>query len=329
MSKSEKEFTSRWGDPVADDYQYCHVPGYVLRNYSKCVSLKDVVTKAGKTTMRRGEPAKVDMQDMMFIIHVMAFKYDSGKSAARPGLPTIADYGAIHVTSARRIKQRLMDMGLLEVASEKGLADVYNFKGLHEQCVRLERGESAIENPPPVVTIAKKKRKLTGWATPSKFATTSKNARSTPSKFASTPLAKTLGEELELEGNQNLAPKNGANGAKRKTRSAAQFNPLKDAIVLAFGWSWETMSKEEKGKVQSAAASLYDVGITPSDIPHIYTYCKAKFTSFGPTALAAHQSEAMKSKRQIAPVAATPDEEAPKPSIYGGYYQPPKDVVAS
>lgn len=322
MSKDEKEFVSRWGDPVADDYQWCHVPGYILRNYHNCVSLKDVSNKAGKVTKRRGELAGLGMQDMMFVIHIMAFKYDARQSAARPGLPTIAQYAGVHVTSIRRIKQRLVDMGLLDVLSEKGLADVYTFKGLHEQCVRLERGDSAIENPPPVVTIAKKKRKLTGWATPSKFATTRKNARSTPSKFASTPLAKTLGEELELEGNENLAPKNGARSSKRKTRPAAEFNPLKDAIVLAFDWKWDTMTKEEKGKVQGAAASLYDAGRRAEDIPHIYKYCKGKFTAFGPNALAAHQSEAMKSKQATPAPVIVEDEEPPKPSIYGGYYQP-------
>lgn len=329
MSKADsgKDFAPRWGDEVADDHHYCHIPGYILRNYHKCVALKDVTNKAGKVIIRRGELAKVDMQDMMFVIHVMAFKYDVKKSAARPGLPTIAEYAGIHVTSVRRIKQRLVDLGLLDITSAIGLADVYNFKGLHEQCVRLERGETAIPNPPPVVTIAKKKRKLVGWATPSKNATPSKSARSTPSKNASPPLAKVLDEELDLEGNENLAAKRAARISKSETRPASEFNPLKDAIALAFGWKWETMTGNEKGMIQKSAAQLYDAGRRADDIPGIYTYCKKRFDNFTPMALANHQSEVAKRAATPAPSPVS-NEDAPKPSMYGGYFKPKGEVAS-
>lgn len=174
----KREFNSRWGNAIADDYQYCHVPGYILRNYAKCVSLVDVVDDKGEIDIKRGQIVDLDMQDMMFVIHIMAFKYDAPNGKATPGLPTIAEYTGLHVTSVRRIKQKLISFGLLTVESSSGRPDVYNFAGLHDQCVRLEQElvpvEGVIVTPSKSASGSKSAR---GWA--------SKSARGSGSKSAS------------------------------------------------------------------------------------------------------------------------------------------------
>lgn len=185
------EFNSRWGNAIADDFQYCHVPGYILRNYAKCVSLLDVLNKAGEIDIKRGQIVDLNMQDMMFVIHVMAFKYDAPNGKATPGLPTIAEYSGIHVTGLRRIKKKLISYGLLTVQSEIGRPDTYTFSGLHDQCARVEQGLPQIEG----VEI-----------TPSKSARASKSARGWASKSARGVVANPLVEESS-KGNKKSSPR--------------------------------------------------------------------------------------------------------------------------
>lgn len=83
---------------------------------------------------------------------------------------------------------------------------------------------------------------------------------------------------------------------KAKTTPAKQMNPMKDAIVSAFGWKWESMSGREKGIVQKAAKELCEVGLEPDDIPSLYAYCKRQFTNFKPLALSGNVSEWRKSR---------------------------------
>lgn len=192
MTKTNETFTSRWGDTVADDFQWCQVPGYVLRNYHNVVSETDVLDKSGNLVIKRGQVIGLGMVDIMFVIHVMAFKYDSPEGKAEPGLPTIAEYAGIHITSIRRIKQRLEEYGLMTTIPQPGRPDVYNFKPLHSQCVRLQEGKSPIEG---VET------------TPRKIASGSKSARGWASKSASPPLANPRVEEsLEVKKENLSAP---------------------------------------------------------------------------------------------------------------------------
>jgi hypothetical protein len=55
--------------------------------------------------------------------------------------------------------------------------------------------------------------------------------------------------------------------------SASVMNPLKDAIVLAMGWSWTTMTKSEKGSVQSAAKELAEASIAPDTVKLLKAEC--------------------------------------------------------
>lgn len=94
------------------------------------------------------------------------------------------------------------------------------------------------------------------------------------------------------------------------SRPALELNPIKDAIVNAFGWSWEKMSKTEKGRVQKAAAELFDANQRAGNIPALYACCKGKYEQFGPNALCGVVSEvAAKTK----PNGAKPHTMSPKP----------------
>lgn len=262
------EFNSRWGNAIADDYQYCHVPGYILRNYAKCVSLLDVINKAGEIDIKRGQIVDLDMQDMMFVIHVMAFKYDAPNGKATPGLPTIAEYSGLHVTSLRRIKKKLISYGLLTVQSEIGRPDIYNFAGLHDQCVRLEQGLSQIEGV---------------LVTPSKSASGSKIARGWASKSARGVVANPLVEDISKGKEKSTAQKS---AGKSAATPKAILDPMADAVMAQFGWKWETASKNEKSRVRGVAKQLCDIGRTPDEVPLFYAECKKRgWKGFSPNAL--------------------------------------------
>lgn len=92
--------------------------------------------------------------------------------------------------------------------------------------------------------------------------------------------------------------------AKKQTIPATVINPMKDAIVAAFGWDWKTMTKSEGGLVNRAAWELCDAGRKPEHVKVIYNWCKAKgWEGFKPTALPGAASEALKS---LKPTAAAP-----------------------
>lgn len=98
-----------------------------------------------------------------------------------------------------------------------------------------------------------------------------------------------------------------------------EMNPMKDAIVAAFQWSWETMSSKEKSQVQGVARELCMAGRKPEDVIKIYKYCKSQthWSQFGPNALASHASTALKSERKdTAPSSGLP---ASKQSVASGY----------
>jgi len=80
------------------------------------------------------------------------------------------------------------------------------------------------------------------------------------------------------------------------TVPVALMNPMKDAIALAFSYSWETMTGQEKGLVQRAAKELCQAKLEPDDVQSLYLYCKRNFSSFKPLALAGNVSEWRKTR---------------------------------
>lgn len=80
--------------------------------------------------------------------------------------------------------------------------------------------------------------------------------------------------------------------ATKTSTPASDMNPMKDAIFAAFGYtSWQTLTLTEKGLIQVTAKELLGAGAKPEDIPGLYRYCKNKFTSFKPRALAGNWSD--------------------------------------
>lgn len=126
------------------------------------------------------------------------------------------------------------------------------------------------------------------------------------------------GDDSLHRSEKDTLDRNPSNGAKksRTRRPAAELNPIKDAIVAAFGWSWETMTKGEKGKVQAAARDLYDAGRTAEDIPALHTYCKKNYTHFGPTALCNAASEVAKKQAALKVLMMPTEVTLPEPSDY-------------
>ncbi len=92
-------------------------------------------------------------------------------------------------------------------------------------------------------------------------------------------------------------------GAKPKRNSvpSSKMTLMKNAIVDAFRYDSDAMTKSEWGKIQSAAKQLCDVGLTPDDIPKLYAYCNARFTHFTPLALASNVSEWRKQGEKSTP----------------------------
>ena len=102
------------------------------------------------------------------------------------------------------------------------------------------------------------------------------------------------GQQDEDEAARGSQPKR----RKRKQKegqhfSAAEMTPVKDAIVDLFGWSWDTMTPDEKGQVETAAHNWLAGKGQLSDLPIVYQYCRRNFKFFKPTALTAHKSEAL------------------------------------
>lgn len=95
-----------------------------------------------------------------------------------------------------------------------------------------------------------------------------------------------------------IKPNKPAPSSKKKTIPAAEINPMKDAIVTAFGWDWKTMTKSEGGLVNRAAWELCDAGRKPEHVKVIYDWCKRQgWAGFKPTALPGAASDALKGLR--------------------------------
>lgn len=81
--------------------------------------------------------------------------------------------------------------------------------------------------------------------------------------------------------------------AKKPTTPASVINPFKDRIAELFNLSWETMTKSEKGRIQTAAKQLVESGATLDDLPVIYDYCQRHYDSFSPVALTTNKAAAL------------------------------------
>lgn len=104
---------------------------------------------------------------------------------------------------------------------------------------------------------------------------------------------------------------------KEGVTPAECINPMKAAIMKAFGWSWKGITNTEKGQVYNAAKQLCDVNFPVGEIQDLYDFCAEKFDDFGPMALTKHQSDYRKEHRpqNIAPELLGPQKKVVPPLI--------------
>jgi hypothetical protein len=103
-------------------------------------------------------------------------------------------------------------------------------------------------------------------------------------------------EENSVSSTSPTASPTAAPTAKRREKRAVkqsvpkeQIDPMKEAILSAFKWSWDGMTEDEMGMVYKAARQLCVANYTPEDVKGIHAYCVAqKFDGFGPMALTKH-----------------------------------------
>lgn len=121
----------------------------------------------------------------------------------------------------------------------------------------------------------------------------------------------TTATEAEVVDEKPNKTKGGRKRAEGVT-SAECINPMKAAIMKAFGWSWKTAAKNEKGQVNGAAKQLCDVDFPVEQISALYEFCAEKFDKFGPMALTTNQSEFRKEHKpkRIAPELLAPQKKA-------------------
>lgn len=118
-------FVSRWGIPELDDYRWLNIPGFIMRNWSKFVSI----------------------QEWSFILQIMSFKFDSENGQASPSLETITDeLGYKNVRSVQTLKKSLVKKGLLEITERSGFTDIYNFKIFAKKCHSQEMHSDSLVN---------------------------------------------------------------------------------------------------------------------------------------------------------------------------------------
>jgi hypothetical protein len=136
MESENQGFNFRWGVPVLDDRHYGEVPGFILRNYSE---------------------AGVTVVEMMVVIHLSAYRFDTPTGAAKPSLTTIAEQmGYNNDRQVRRIVSNLKRKKMLKVIQHNGKTSEYVFTGLSRACKLLddqkhiEADETPGENDTPV-----------------------------------------------------------------------------------------------------------------------------------------------------------------------------------
>jgi len=144
-------------------------------------------------------------------------------------------------------------------------------------------------------------------------------------------------QNTELENKENTFSPNGGGTAERKT-TPRKPDPMFDAISEA----WNTRAGARVGLIKGVLlgtakkgdwkAANFDVPATPDEVKGFGAWYKRKNPTLDmPTSPATLQKwfyqyrDAQKPTPAPTPIS---DEEAPKPSIYGGYYQPKGEVAS-
>lgn len=118
-SDGSSKFDFKWGIPhLDDDDGFTYVPGFILRHYAAL---------------------DVSPTEMMFIIHLSSFRYNTAAGKAKPSLVTVAGLmGYKRDESVRQIVRSLKAKQFLVVTEHPGRPSEYNFRGLTERCLLEE-----------------------------------------------------------------------------------------------------------------------------------------------------------------------------------------------
>lgn len=182
-------FSFRWGIDVLDDADKgTFVFRFILEHYAALGVAPD---------------------EMMFVVHLSDFKYDSARGAARPSLTTIGRLMGHDTQYARRLKNKLVAKGLLQVIENSGCPHEYNFAELSKQAIKLWRAKRGDELCAPP-------------ATPIKFDRGIKRDRGTPITGDRTPLSPVIGEEKQ-------STRNKKKGAQTRTTTPRKLKPKPSA----------------------------------------------------------------------------------------------------
>lgn len=197
-----------------------------------------------------------------------------------PGLKHVAHKGRITVQQANAVLKNLELQGVIDIVHrtmpERGnISNLYHIKSVAEWDLLSEYEQSNPTNAqhtPP--TNAQHGSLLKDSIPPSNNATGE------------------IGKEPVLESPLKLNTTRKRDVVSKKdTIPATLMNPMKDAIVAAFGWNAEKMTRAEWGKVQKVAKELCTVSFEVERIQSYYTWLKAKFKEFSPLAMTTHLSE--------------------------------------
>jgi DNA-binding MarR family transcriptional regulator len=102
-----------------DDWGYTHIYGFILRNYAKL---------------------GITIQEMMLIIHLSAYHYNSPQGIAKPSQQTIAEMmGYSHRQRVVELTKSLEKKGLLIITRHPGGVSEYNFSQFAQKCLALEQ----------------------------------------------------------------------------------------------------------------------------------------------------------------------------------------------
>lgn len=108
----------------------------------------------------------------------------------------------------------------------------------------------------------------------------------TPTKEQSIPIG--------IEPTAKAAATNGAKPTPKPRKRNAMF----DAIVMAFGYDAETLTKNESSLIGTVAAQLTTAQVTPEDVASLYAWCKRQgWKRWGPGALTTNVSNWRKTAR--------------------------------
>jgi len=179
-----EHFSFRWGIPILDNLDHVTIYHFLLDHYADL----------GVTPL-----------EMMFIIHLSQFRYESSKGKAAPALGTIARLmGYKDEQPVRRLKKSLKDKKLLAVKDEPGRPNTYDFTAFakkaftlwqaeHLQSSGSEHGDTTEQTDDTPI------QRDTGIQR-------DRGIRSTPIQLDTPPLSNQIGEEIEENKNHESPP---------------------------------------------------------------------------------------------------------------------------